>query len=243
MFELMYTTTIHKVIHAIHCICFLFVDEANEDAEKRALDTLGAMQLHSYKRFQDNANLDKRLDSLGGANLHGGYKRFLSSLGGTNVHSYKRGIDSLGGAFIPAYKRYLSSLGGGQLHDGFKRSDDKRFLSSLGGGNVYSNKRNMADVDFNDGHKRFLSTLGGTNLHYGIGPNKRYLSSLGGTNVHSGFKRDFQSENDELVNEGDKIAEEKRELDTLGGFSLHRYKRGDLDTKENTNNAKEALSS
>jgi len=160
--------------------------------KKRALDTLGSMQVFGYKRG---------FDTLGGTNLHSGYKRFLSSLGGSQIHNYKRfdslggtnlhsfkRLSSLGGNNIYDYKRALSSLGGSNLHSGYKR-----YLSSLGGRNIYDYKRSMDTLNddgaaemHDGGYKRFLSSLGGANIHSG-GAFKRTLSSLGGVNLHGGY--------------------------------------------------------
>lgn len=201
-------------------------NEMNEKGvSKRALDTLGNMQIHGYKRA---------LDTLGNMQIHG-FKRGFDSLGGVNLHGgYKRAIDTLGGAFIPAYKRYLSSLGGGLIHGGYKR-DDKRYLSSLGGSNIYKRKfDSLGGMNLHSGYKRYFSSLGGANIH-NVG-NKRTLSSLGGMHIHDGMKRvlgeaqiygseDFENDLD------------KRRLDSLGGFGIHRYKRSDI--KESSKGVRE----
>ncbi|KAH3741310.1 feeding circuit activating peptides-like [Dreissena polymorpha] len=215
---------------------------------KRGLDTLGNMQLHSYYKrgFDTLGNMQlhsyykrRPFDTLGGSRLHSGYKRFLSSLGGTNIHSYKRSIDDQ-----PEDKRFLSTLGGNYIHSGFNRlADKRRYLSTLGGTNIYNYKRgldSLGGANLHGAFKRYLSSLGGTHIHdYGM---KRTLPSFGEVNKHGGFNMagdveanpeiyPFEVEdkdgnlNDE-TNEGDDVLD-KRSLDTLGGFGLHRYRRSD----------------
>lgn len=209
-------------------------EKVEKDESKRALDTLGHMQIHGYKRALDTlGNMQihgykRGFDSLGGVNLHGGYKRYFSSLGGAQLHGYKRAIDTLGGTFIPAYKRYLSSLGGNHIH-----SDYKRYLSSLGGGNIYKRRfDSLGGMNLHSGYKRFLSSLGGAQIH-DAPYSKRTLSSLGGVNVHDGLKREVGAPEGEQVFEytnegGDADTDlDKKGLDSLGGYAIHRYKRSD----------------
>lgn len=216
---------------------------------KRGLDTLGNMQLHSYyKRGFDTLghgqlhSYYKRrpFDTLGGSRLHSGYKRFLSSLGGTNIHSFKRSMDD-----TPENKRFLSTLGGNYIHRGYQRraADKRRYFSTLGGTNIYSYKRgldSLGGANLHGAFKRYLSTLGGTLIHdSGM---KRTLPSFEGVYENDDLNGAGDEEanpemypfeveendgdlNDE-TNEGDDSLD-KRSLDTLGGFGLHRYRRSD----------------
>lgn len=183
---------------------------------KRALDTLGGMNIHGYKRALDSLGgwqihgYKRQFDSLGGGNLLKDQKRFVSSLGGGNIHGFKRGLDTLGGMNLhDGYKRFVSSLGGGNIHSGFKRG-----LDSLGGANLHS------------GYKRYFSSLGGSNIH----GYKRGLSSLGGANIHGYKRQNYQYGGSDLY--GDAGIPEKRQLDSLGGFNVHRYKRSRVRKQE-----------
>lgn len=208
-------------------------DMMDMEAEKRNLETLNAMQLPGYKRALDTLGnmqllVDKRgLDTLGdiqihgykgalpslvGANIHEGHKRFFSSLGGAQIHGYKREFDSLGGAGLHGYKRYVSKQGANHLHQGYKRNIMKNYMSPLNG----NEERN---------YKRRFDSLGGANIHHG---NKRYFQTFNGGLFKENLPQQIRSDFYDDERKGDsEMKIEKRELDSLGGYGLHRFKRSD----------------